>query len=49
MKISKIKPREPSLKFFLEEDGKIEIVPQDINGIHRLAQFLLNRFVKAFF
>jgi hypothetical protein len=48
MKISKIKPREPSLKFFLEEDGKIEIVPQDINGIHRL-QFLLNRFVKAFF
>jgi hypothetical protein len=38
MKISKIKPREPSLKFFLEEDGKIE-VPQDINGIHRLAQF----------
>jgi hypothetical protein len=49
MKISKIKPREPSLKFFLEEDGKIEIVPQDINGIHRLAQFL-NRFVKkAFF
>jgi hypothetical protein len=38
MKISKIKPREPSLKFFLE-DGKIEIVPQDINGIHRLAQF----------
>jgi hypothetical protein len=47
MKISKkIKPREPSLKFFLEEDGKIEIVPQDINGIHRLAQFLLNRFVK---
>jgi hypothetical protein len=32
----------------LEEDGKIEIVPQDINGIHRLAQFLLNRFVKAF-
>jgi hypothetical protein len=27
MKISKIKPREPSLKFFLEEDGKIEIVP----------------------
>jgi hypothetical protein len=47
MKISKIKPREPSLKFFLEEDGKIEIVPQDINGIHRLAQFLLNRFVKS--
>jgi hypothetical protein len=46
MKISKIKPREPSLKFFLEEDGKIEIV-QDINGIHRLAQFLLNRFVKS--
>jgi hypothetical protein len=37
MKISKIKPREPSLKFFLEEDGKI--VPQDINGIHRLAHF----------
>jgi hypothetical protein len=31
----------------LEEDGKIEIVPQDINGIHRLAQFLLNRFVKV--
>jgi hypothetical protein len=47
MKISKIKPREPSLKFFSEEDGKIEIVPQDINGIHRLAQFLLNRFVKS--
>jgi hypothetical protein len=43
MKISKIKPREPSLKFFLEEDGKIEIVP--INGMDT-AQFLLNRFVK---
>jgi hypothetical protein len=47
MKISKIKPREPSLKFFWKKI--IEIVPQDINGIHRLAQFLLNRFVKAFF
>jgi hypothetical protein len=43
MKISKIKPREPSSNFGRR---KIEIVPQDINGIHRLAQFLLNRFVK---
>jgi hypothetical protein len=49
MKISKIKPREPSLKFFLEEDGKNRNSSSDINGIHRLAQFLLNRFVKAFF
>jgi hypothetical protein len=46
MKISKIKPRELASNFFLEEDGKIEIVPQDINGIHRLAPILLNRFVK---
>jgi hypothetical protein len=46
MKISKIKPREPSLKFFSEEDGKIEIVPQDINGIHRLAQFFAKQICK---
>jgi hypothetical protein len=43
----KIKPREPSLKFFLEEDGKIEIVPQDINGIHRLALIFAKQICKS--
>jgi hypothetical protein len=38
MKISKIN-LENLASNFSEEDGKIEIVPQDINGIHRLAQF----------
>jgi hypothetical protein len=33
------------LKFFLQEEAEFKAVPKDIDGIHKLARYLLNKFI----
>jgi hypothetical protein len=45
MKSSKQDWSSPRLKFFLQEEAEVKAVPKDIDGIHKLARYLLNKFI----
>jgi hypothetical protein len=35
----------PALQFYLNVQGEIEKIPEDVTGIHLLSKYLLNRFL----
>jgi hypothetical protein len=41
-----LKNKGTALKFFLKEEGKIKPIPKEVDNIHKLSEFLLNKFVE---